>query len=145
MSQASSFEFKEFIPKELYRRYFDVAAKGGKLFVCVIQDEAQVNTIYLERPRESDGPNVEGIARVFFDVGHVKRYCSQIAMVENLHPDTVKRWEVQFDELIEYILTFDERRRAAGRKSIAAIASAFYGEKFVQIDTVWTSNKEVMV
>lgn len=145
MSQQSSFEFNEFIPNELYRRYFDVVAKGGKLFVCVIQDEAQANTIYIERSREKDGPGVEGIARVFFDLGHMKRYCSQIALIENIHPDMVKRWEVQFDELIEYLRTFDERRRANGRHSIIGVASAFYSEKFVEIDTVWTPNKDIMV
>lgn len=143
MSQPD-FTFKDFIPPELYSKWFDVISKNEKVYVCVIQNDDQINTVYLEHPRER-GPHVDGLIRVFFDLPHLKRYGTQVAMSEGIHPDAVRRWELKFTELFEYVQTMDTRRRQAGKLGIMAIASSVHAEKFVELDTIWTSDMNLMV
>ncbi len=146
MSPQTSFEFIDFVPPELYRAYFEeIVAKNGMVYVTIITNENQLNTIYLERPREKDGDSIDGFVRVFFDLNHLKHYGSQIAVKEQIHPDLVKRWELPFQELIEYVKTMDERRKANNKPGVMAVAYSIHGNKFVEIDTVWTSNKDIMV
>lgn len=144
MSPESNFEFKDFIPPELYKQYFDIVVANEKVYVVVITNENQVNTVYLEAPRKQD-KDLDGFIRVFFDVGHMKQYGSQIAMREQIHPDLVKRWELPFNELVEYVKTMDERRRANNKPGVMAIAYSIHAQKFIEIDTVWTSDTNVMV
>lgn len=144
MSPESNFEFIDFIPPELYKQYFDIVTNNGTVCVCVITNENQVNTVYLEAPRKKD-KDLDGFIRVFFDVSHMKQYGTQVAMKEQIHPDLVKRWELPFNELVEYVKTMDERRRAKGSPGVMAIAYSIHAQKFIEIDTVWTSDKDIMV
>lgn len=146
MSPQTNFEFLDFVPPGLIRAYYEeIVAKNGKVYVAVVQNEAQIGTVYLERPREKDGNLIDGFIRVFFDVNQLKHYGSQIAMKEGLHPDLVRRWELPFQELIEHVKTLDERRRAMNKPGVMAVMYTILDNKFVEIDTVWTSRQDIMV
>lgn len=144
MSQQPSFTFKDFIPPDLYRRYFDVMLANETVYVCVIQNEDQISTVYLERPRPQDA-NIDGLIRVFFDINHLKRYLNQVSLLEGIHPQLVKRWELKFTEFLEYLKTMDDRRKEAKRLGVVAIACSIYAEKLLDLDTIWTSEPNFMV
>lgn len=144
MSPHDSITFKDFIPNELYKRYFDVIKNNGTVYVCLIQNEAQMNVVYLE-PSSRKNDRIEGILRVFFEQEQVKRYNKQVAIAEGVSPDLIRRLEMKFSELIEYISSLDARYKKAGRKGIRAVASSIHSEKMVVLDIVWTSEKDLMV
>lgn len=144
MSQAEKFEFKDFIPVELYKKYFDVMIADENVYICIIQNEAQVGAVYLERPREK-AETVEGVIRVFFNLDDLRRYAKSVSAVEQVPIDLVRRWEMKFSSLVEYVVKMDSRYKESGRMGIRAVGSAIHAEKFMDLDVLWTAEPHLMV
>lgn len=143
MSLQDDFEFKDYVPREIYIKYFDTMKSDGAVYVCLITNEDQVGAIYLERPM--DAPEVDGVVRVFFNPSDLKKYTHSVAAVESIPVDMVKKWEMKFSSLIDYMAKLDTRNKTEGSLGVRAIASAVYADKFLDIDTMWTSEPQLMV
>jgi hypothetical protein len=138
------FDFKNFIPDEYYKKYFDAISTNSNVYICVIQDESQSSAVYLERPADKV-KDVEGIIRVFYTQSDLLRYNKSVSVRENISLDFVKKWELPFDLFIDHLSKLDVKYKNAGKKGIMAVASAVYDERFVHVDTVWTKDRNVMV
>ena len=141
---SSSLEFNEFIPRDLYAKYFDIMAKDGMVYICIIQNDSQVGSVYIENPNRSL-KGVEGIVRVFFDIPDLRQYGKQVANAEGLSFDMVRRWEMSFTALLDYVAKLDARQKELGNKGIRAVASSIHNESFVDIDVLWTAEQDLMV
>jgi hypothetical protein len=144
MSLHSNFEFKDFVPKVLYQKYFDVMANNDTVYVCLIQNENQIGSIYLESPREN-AEDVEGVIRVFFDIDSLRKYGRSVSLIEGIPFEFVRRWEMSFSNLVDYVSKMDARYKQAERKGVRAIASSYHGDKFVDLDILWTAERKFMV
>ena len=127
MSQLYNFEFKEFIPKILYTKYFDVIAADETVYVCLLQNENQVGSIYLESPKEKV-EGLEGVIRVFFDIDSLRKYGRSVSVAEGIPFEFVRRWEMSFTAFVDYISKMDARYKESGRGGVRAIASAVHSE-----------------
>lgn len=144
MSSHSELTFREYVPPRLYKQYFDVLAENGKVYICIIQDENQSNSIYLEHPK--DGTEiVQGVVRVFFDQDDLMKYGRSVSAAEEIPFDLVRRWEMTCTSLIDYVSKMDSKYKAAGKLGVRAIASAVHGDKFIDLDTMWTAEINNMV
>jgi len=144
MSLQDNLTFRDFIPEHVYQSYFNAMTNDDILYLCVVQAENQNASVYLERSNKKDD-EIDGIIRVFYDKQDLLRYTKQVSLVEGIPPEFVKRWEMKFSALIEYVSTFDQRNRAAGRNGIRTVACSILKEKFVDLDILWTSESKFMV
>jgi hypothetical protein len=144
MSQLDKFEFKDFIPIELYKKYFDVMIADEIVYICIIQNESQVGSIYLERPKEN-ADSVEGIIRVFFTLPDLHRYAKSVSSVEQVPFELVRRWEMKFSGLVDYVTKMDSNYKQSGKLGVRAVASAIHAEKFIDLDILWTAESHLMV
>jgi hypothetical protein len=143
MSSPDKFDFKKFVPTEVYRKYFNTIMANESVYICIIQDESQVGAVYLEKPLE-DILNIEGIVRVFYNSEDLKQYGKSVSVRENVSMDLIKKWEIPFNNLVEHISKLNLKYKKAGRKGIMAVASTIYDERFIHIDTVWTDDQNLM-
>jgi len=143
MSQLYNFEFKDFVPKVLYEKYFDVMTKNDTVYVCLIQNENQVGSVYLESPKEG-GEDIEGVIRVFFDIDSLRKYGRSVSLTEGIPFDFVRRWEMTFGQFVDYVSKMDARYKQSDRKGVRAVASAVHAEKFVDLDILWTAERNFM-
>jgi hypothetical protein len=144
MSYLYNFEFKDFVPKALYTTYFDVMTENKTVYLCLIQNENQVGSVYMESPKEN-GENVEGVIRVFFDIDSLRKYGRSVSLTEGIPFDFVRRWEMSFSACVDYVSKMDARWKKDGRKGVRVIASAVHAEKFVDLDVLWTAENSFMV
>jgi hypothetical protein len=103
MSSKFNLSFKDFIPVEIYDKYFDVMTNDETVYICIIQNDSQVNAVYLEKPDED--ADISGIVRVFFHLEDLRKYGKQVSLSENIPHEFVKRWEMKWSAMITYITT----------------------------------------
>jgi hypothetical protein len=139
-----NFEFKDFVPPALYSKYFDVMVANETVYVCLVQHEDQVGSVYIESPKDKiDG--IEGVVRVFFDIDSLRKYGRSVSLAEGIPFEFVRRWEMSFSSFVDYVAKLDVRYKNAGRGGIRAVASAVHAEKFLDLDILWTAEHKIMV
>jgi hypothetical protein len=138
------FDFKNFVPVELYKKYFDVILSDENVYICIVQNEDQIGAIYLERPKDKTD-KVDGVVRMFFQLDDLRKYGKSVASSEEIPYESVRRWEMNFNKLIDHISKMDSKYKAMGKKGVRLVASAVHEEKFLDIDIVWTSESNLMV
>jgi hypothetical protein len=144
ISSRDAFDFKNFVPYQMVADYFNAITSDSKVYLCIVQNEDQVSAIYLERPEESN-PNIDGIVRMFFNLEDLKKYGKSVSNTEEISYDLVRRWEMSFTSLIDHLLKLDAKHKSMGKKGIRVVASAVYADKFLDVDTVWTTESDIMV
>lgn len=144
VSSQSSFTFRDFISPTAYNRYFDIMKANESVFSCVIQDENQVNAVYIETPHR-DRASIDGVVRVFMSPEDAARYARSVAAIEQMMPDMVGTWEMKFSDLVEYAASLDSRYKSLGKKGIRVVASTISTDKFIDLDVLWTAESNLMV
>jgi len=148
MSQQFSFEFKTFIPSLLYTRYFETCVADAPVYICVVNNDSQIGQVYLEKPPEANyvgAQPLEGQIRVFFTAEDHRRYAKSVSLAEGIPFEFIRRWEMKFSVFVDYISQMDAAYKELGKPGVRAVASAIHDEKFVDLDILWTAERDCMV
>lgn len=127
------FEFKNYVPKEMIMSYFDSLYWNDNLYLCLIDLENDSPRMYLESTKSKDQ-----IIRVFNSLADVAIYSSMVCEKEKISPESVKKWEIKFHDLLQYLNRISKKYKKQNKKALKVIASGIYDEKLVELDVLWT-------
>lgn len=132
-SQVIKIEFKNFVPDKLVEDYFDAMYWDENFYVCLVDMPEDSPRMYLEKTKNS-----ESIIRVFHKLEQAKIYGNMVSQKEEIPPEFVKRWEIKFYELIEYLNKTSKKFKEQGKSELKIVSSGIHDEKFVELDILWT-------
>lgn len=130
-------EFKNFVPKDLYYAYMDTLYWNDNLYICLINLEDETPKMYLETTKSS-----EKIIRVFTSTEDISTYASLVCEQEKITMDFVKKWELKFHDLIEYLNKISKKYKKDEKISLKIVGSGFYDEKIIELGVLWSNMDE---
>jgi hypothetical protein len=127
------FSLKDTAPSEALVEYFDNLYWNSSLYMCLVNNKDNSPGLYLEKTK-----NYEKIIRVFTGVEEASIYAEIVAEKESLPLESVKKWEIKFYDLIEYLNKVSKKYKENNKTVIKVVASGVYEEKLVELDVLWT-------
>lgn len=135
-SQVVRVDFKEHVPDYLIEDNFDAMYWNQKFYLCLIEVPGGSPRMYLEKTKTE-----QSIIRAFHDEEAADYYCQIVGAKENIGEGVVKKWEIKFLELIEYIQKVGNKYKEEKKGPIKVVSSGFYDGKVVELDVMWTNNQ----
>lgn len=138
--QNNNIEFKDYIPEEEIKNYFSIIEKDKDVSVCLLASADGVgSSVYIETA--ADNEYVEGVIKVFLNATDIRRYGKTVAIDEHVENDKVRKWEMPYSAFLSYIKEINEKRLAKNQKGIKAVATIILNNKLVDIDVIYTPEK----
>jgi hypothetical protein len=135
-SQVVRVNFKDFVPEFMIEENFDAMYWNQKFYLCLIETHKNAPRMYLEKSKTE-----QNIIRAFYDEESADIYCQMVSSKEKIGNGMVKKWEIKFVELIEYIKKVSNKYKEDKKGPIKLVSSGFYDGKVVELDVMWTDNQ----
>lgn len=126
-------EFKNFVPKEVIIDYFDGLYWNDNLYVCLLDLEGDVPRLYLEKTKKNGK-----IVRVFNKLTEANAYAAMVAESEKVESIFIKKWEIKFLDLIEYLNEVSKKYKDKEKNGLKIVASGIHDQKLIELDILWT-------
>lgn len=141
MSLASDKKYQ--IPPKVLQSYFERIAKDGTLFICLVSTGVK-SAFYMENSNDPED-TVEGIVRVFISLDDLRNYAQMICASEGIEEESTRKWEVRPSKIVEYFSELSKSYEDSGKKPVRVVVCTIIGTDLVELDVLWTSEKEKML
>ena len=137
MSQATRFDFKDFIDERIYSELFEVIEFNATVFICTIIGEDQQPRIYLEKPEKVYAGMLEGYVRVFTSLNDAAIYTASLQSGDNENVE-IRQWQIKSMDLIRNLKKISNHNKEVGKKGLRAVFCAIPANEIIELDTLWS-------